>query len=195
MITADVIALIIFLSCLFIGSAFGFGKVLCWITGGLTCKIIAAVVCYFIHGMVLALPFVQALMTKLVTALQEDGGFICKVLLAIRIDMIAFFAVLFVVVLSLRKIVVKAIDKVMSSHIKAISVTNRILGVLLLTAFAAIVTLVIFQLIAWVSGTDGVFYEGLQGSAFGLDSLFANNPLNSVFESIRLPSQLAAPAE
>ena len=41
------------------------------------------------------------------------------------------------------------------------------------------------QIIAWISGTDGGFYESLQGSVFGLDKIFTDNPLNSVFESIR----------
>ena len=194
MVTWDYIVLIAFVASLFIGSAFGFGKVLGWVTGGITGKIIAVIVCYFIYGVVLDFSFVRELMAKLVTTLQEDGSLICKILLAIRIDMIAFFALLFVAVLSLRKIIVKVIDKAMSSDIKVISVTNRVLGVILLTVFAAIVLLVIFQLIAWVSGTDGAFYEGLQGSAFGLDSVFQNNPLNSIFHSIRLPSVGSTPS-
>lgn len=194
MVTWDYIVLIAFVASLFIGSAFGFGKVLGWVTGGIAGKIIAVVVCYFIYGVVLDFPFVRELMAKLVTTLQEDGSLICKILLAIRIDMIAFFAVLFVAVLSLRKIIVKVIDRAMRSDIKVISVTNRVLGVVLLTVFAMIVLLVIFQLIAWVSGTDGAFYEGLQGSAFGLDSVFVNNPLNSIFHSIRLPSADVTPS-
>ena len=194
MITADVIALIVFLGCLFIGSAFGFGKVLGWLTGGIVGKILVVVVCYFIYGVVLDFGFVRALMGKLITALQEDGSVICKVLLAIRIDMIAFFAVLFIAVLSLRRIIVNAIDRAMSTDVKVISVTNRVLGVILLTAFAAIAMLVVFQLIAWVSGVDGSFYESLQGSAFGLDSVFTDNPLNSIFESIRLAKNSSAPA-
>ena len=194
MITADVIALIAFLGCLFIGSAFGLGKVLGWITGGIVGKILAVVVCYFIYGVVLDFPFVQALMTKFVTALQEDGSFICKVLLAIRIDMIAFFAILFILVFSLRKSVVKLIDSIMSIDNKVISVLNRVLGVILLTAFVVIVALIIFQLIAWVSGTDGAFYKSLKGSAFGLDNVFTDNPLNSIFESIRLAKESSAPA-
>ena len=194
MLTADLIVLIAFIACLFIGSAFGFGKVLGWVTGGIAGKIIAVVVCYFIYGIVLDWGFVRALMEKLVITLQEDGSFICKVLLAIRIDMIAFFAVLFVAVLALRKLAVKLIDRVMDSDNKVIRVTSRGLGAILLTTFAAIVMLVIFQLIAWVYGLDGAFYESLQGSAFGLDAVFINNPLNSIFQSIRLPSMGGTPS-
>lgn len=194
MIIADVIVLISFLACMIIGSAFGFGRVLKWVTGGVSGKIISVVICYFIYGVVLYWGFVQALMLKFTTVLQEDGSWICRVLLTIRIDMIVFFAVLFVVVQGLRKLVVSIIGKVMSVDNKVISVVNRILGVVLLTVFAAICMLIAFQVIAWVSGTEGEFYQGLNGSVFGLDSVFRDNPLNSVFESIRLPEQ-SAPVE
>ena len=193
MITADAIVLISFLGCLFIGSAFGFGRVLKWVTGGVAGKIISVVICYFIYGVVLDWSFVQAFIAKFVLTLQENGSWICKVLLAIRIDMIVFFAVLFVAVQILRRFVVKLVGKVMSVNNKAVSVLNRILGAILLIVFAAICMLIVFQLVAWVSGTEGAFYEGLQGSAFGLDSVFKDNPLNSVFESISLPSQEVSP--
>lgn len=187
MITADVIVLISFLTCIVVGSAFGFGRWLKWLTGGIVGKIISVIICYFIFGIVLDWSFVRELMLKFTTTLQEDGSWICKVLLAIRIDMIVFAAVLFVAVQLLRKLAVRLISGVMQINNKAISVLNRILGAVLLTVFVAIVVLIVFQLIAWVSGTDGEFYLTLQGSAFGLDKIFTDNPLNSVFESIRLP--------
>lgn len=194
-ITADLIVLSLFFVCLFVGSAFGFGTVLKWVTGGVSGKIISLIVCYFLFGIVLDWEFVRAFMEKITTALKDDGSLICKVLLAIRIDMIAFAAVLFVAVQVLRRIVVIIIGKVMGVKNKVISVINRVLGVILLTTFAAIVMLIVFQVVAWVSGTECEFYQSLQGSAFGLDELFKNNPMNSVFESIRLPSQEDSPAE
>lgn len=186
MILADIVALAAGLICLVVGSAIGFGKGLKFLTGGIFGKIISVVVCYFLFGIVLNWGFVQALMLKLTTALSENGSWICNVLLTIRIDLIVFAAVLFVAVQILRRIVVAIIGGIMGINNKVISVINRILGVVLFAVFVAIVALIVFQIIAWVSGTDGAFYQNLQGSAFGLDKIFRDNPLNSVFESIRM---------
>ena len=148
----------------------------------------SVIICYFLFGIVLNWYFVRALMQKITDALQQDGSWICKVLLTIRLDLIVFAAVLFVVVQILRKLVVHIIATVMQADNKAISVFNRFLGVVLLTVFVAILTLVVFQVVAWVMGTEGGFYQNLQGSKLGLDTIFTNNPLNSIFENIRLPA-------
>ncbi|MBP5467282.1 MAG: hypothetical protein J6Y43_06960 [Clostridia bacterium] len=186
MITADVIAIITLAACILLGAALGFGKGLRFITGGIFGKIISIVICYFLFGIVLSFGFVQDLLLKFTTALSENGSWICNLLLNIRIDLIVFAIALFIVVQILRKIVVRIIANVMEMDNKVLSVINRLLGVVLLAAFAAMITLIVFQIIAWISGTDGAFFNNLQDSAFGLDKLFVNNPLNSVFESIRM---------
>ena len=165
----------------------GFGRWLKILTGGIVGKIISVIICYFLFGIVLDWYFVRALMQKITEALQEDGSWICRVLLTIRLDLIVFGAVLFIAVQLLRKFVVYLIANVMQADNKVISVLNRFLGVILLTAFLAVVMLIVFQIVAWVLGTDGGFYQSLQGSVFGLDKIFTDNPLNSVFENIRLP--------
>ena len=187
MITADVIALITIIFCFVGGAALGFGRWLKILTGGIVGKIISVIICYFLFGIVLDWYFVKAFMQKITTALQENGSWICNVLLTIRLDLIVFGAVLFVLVQLLRKFVVYLIANVMQIDNKVISVVNRVLGVILLTVFVAILTLIVFQVVAWVMGTNGGFYQTLQGSAFGLDKIFTDNPLNSVIESIRLP--------
>ena len=186
MLTADTVVLIAGAACIILGAAMGFGKGLKLLAGGVFGKIISVVVCYFLFGVVLNWEVVQDLMLKLTTALSENGSWICNILLSIRIDLIAFAVTLFIVVQMLRRLVVAIIGGVMEIKNKVISVINRVLGIALFLAFAAVVLLVIFQIIAWASGVDGAFYQGLQGSAFGLDKLFVNNPLNSIFESIRL---------
>ena len=193
MITADVVALIALLCCLVFGSAFGFGKGLRFFTGGVFGRIIAVVICYFLFGVVLNWGFVQTLLTKFTDMLSENGSWICNFLLNIRIDLIVFGFALFVVVQILHRLVVCIVSNVMEIKNKAISVINRILGIALFVAFAVISMLIVFQVIAWVSGTDGEFYMNLQGSVFGLDKLFVQNPLNSVFENIRVtPSEIPA---
>ena len=185
MITADVIVLVALLICIVLGAFMGFGKGLRLFTGGVFGRIISVVICYFLFGIVLSWNFVQDLLLKFTTMLAEQDTWICNLLLQIRIDMIVFGAVLFLAVQILRHLVVHIIAGVFEIDNKAIRIINKILGVVLFLAFAVIFTLIIFQIIAWISGTDGGFYESLQGSVFGLDKIFTDNPLNSVFESIR----------
>lgn len=185
MITADVIVLVALLICIVLGAFMGFGKGLRLFTGGVFGRIISVVICYFLFGIVLSWSFVQDLLLKFTTMLAEQDTWICNLLLQIRIDMIVFGAVLFLAVQILRHLVVHIIAGVFEIDNKAIRIINKILGVVLFLAFAVIFTLIIFQIIAWISGTDGGFYESLQGSVFGLDKIFTDNPLNSVFESIR----------
>nr|MBO4517985.1 hypothetical protein [Clostridia bacterium] len=185
MITADVILLATLAACLILGAGFGFGKVLRFITGGRRGKILSIIICYFLFGIVLNFGFVQDLLNEFTTALKDNGSWICNLLLSIRIDLIAFAVALFIVVQILRRIIVRIIAHVMEINCKPIRIINRVLGVVLLTAFVVILTLVAFQIIAWISGTDGAFYTNLEGSVFGVDKLFTDNPLNAIFENIR----------
>ena len=185
MITADVIVLIALLLCLVLGSFMGFGKGLRLFTGGVFGKMISVVICYFLFGIVLSWGFVQDLLLRFTTMLAEQDIWICNLLLKIRIDMIVFALALFIVVQILRRVVVHIISGVFEIDNKVISVINKILGVALFIVFTAIFTLIVFQIIAWIGGTDGGFYQSLQGSAFGLDKIFTDNPLNAVFEHIR----------
>ena len=195
MITADVIVLVALLICIVLGSFMGFGKGLRLFTGGVFGRIISVVICYFLFGIVLSWGFVQDLLLRFTTMLSEKDTWICDLLLAIRIDMIVFAAVLFIVVQILRHLVVHIIAGVFEIDNKGVRVVNKILGVVLFVAFAAVFTLIIFQIIAWIGGTDGGFYESLKGSAFGLDKIFTDNPLNSVFESIRASRSSEASGE
>lgn len=192
MITADVIVIIAIFSCIVLGSMMGFGKALRLFTGGIFGKVISVVICYFLFGIVLSWGFVQTLLAKFTTMLSENGSWICNLLLTIRIDLIVFALVLFVVVQIIRRLVVYIVSNVMEIDNKFVSVLNRILGVVFLLVFVFIVMLIVFQIIAWVGGTDGDFYIKLQGSAFGLDKIFADNPLNAIFQSIRLPESGSA---
>lgn len=187
MITADIIVIIAFVACIVLGSMFGFGKALRLFTGGAFGVVISIVICYFLFGVVLSWGFVQTLLNKFTTALQDNGSWFCNFLLTIRIDLIVFALVLFFIVQMLRRLVVYIIAHVLETDNKFISVLNRILGVVFLIAFAIVLMLIVFQIIAWVSGTDGGFYNSVQGSVFGLDKMFVDNPLNAVFESIRAP--------
>lgn len=184
MITADVIAIILTIAFFLGGIMFGFGKTLKLLTDGIVGKIISVVVCYFLFGMVLYLPFVQNLLDKLIFALKENGNFICKILLYIRLDLIVFAVALFFFVQILRKWAVALIKSFFEIDAKPMRILNKVLGAALGLVSLAIFALVAFQIIAWLGGTEGDFYQSLSGSVFKLDEIFKNNPVNSIFETI-----------
>ena len=184
MITADVIAIILMLAFFFGGIILGFGKTLKLLTSGLVGKIISVVVCYFLFGVVLYIPFVQSLLDKMIFALKENGNFICKVLLFIRLDLIVFAVSLFIFVQLLRRWAVGLIKSFFEIDTKPMRIINMVLGAALGLIALVIFTLVIFQVIAWIGGTEGEFYQSLSGSVFKLDEIFKNNPVNSIFKTI-----------
>ena len=184
MITADVIAIILMLAFFFGGIVLGFGKTLKLLTSGLVGKIISVVVCYFLFGVVLYIPFVQNLLDKMIFALKENGNFICKVLLFIRLDLIVFAVALFIFVQLLRRWAVGLIKSFFEIDTKPMRIINKVLGAALGLVALVIFTLVIFQIIAWIGGTEGEFYQSLSGSVFKLDEIFKNNPVNSIFKTI-----------
>ena len=163
----------------------GFGKVLKFFTKGIFGKIISVFICYFIFGIVLDWPFVQDLLYQLNNSLAANGNWICKILLTIRIDLIVFAIVLFVAVQLLRVLVVGVIDNVFETENRVIKIIGKVLGVLLALFCTRVVVLIVFQILAWTTGATGPVYEWMKGSVFGIDKLFVNNPLNSIFESIR----------
>lgn len=186
MMTADTVVLIVMGACLLFGALFGFSRGLKWFTSGVFGVAISVVVTYFLLGVVLEWGFVKTLMEKLVAALASSDSWICDLLLNLRADIIVVTAILFTIVQILRMIVVSVIAKIMESDNKVMRVLNSLLGVVFFIAFAIIMLLVVFQIIAWINGIEGTFYQGLVGSAFGLDVIFRENPLNSIIESIRL---------
>lgn len=186
MTTADLVLIIIALGSVFAGLILGFGKGLKIITSGIIGKIISIVVCYFLFGVVLNMGFVQNLLDKLITALKENGNGICNLLIKIRIDLIILAVALFFIVQILRKVIVSIVKDIFEIDKKPVKIINKVLGITLFLAVNAVIILTIMQVSAWIGGTDGAVYGFLEGSKLGLDKLFINNPLNALFETIRL---------
>ena len=185
MIRADLIALVIILASLTLGALRGFGKVLKLVTGGTVGKAISLVVCYFLYGVVLDWQFVRDFMAMFITKLSESGNVFFKLLLTVRIDMIAVAVLLFFAIQALRRLVVALIAEIVEIDFFPMKIVNRLGGAALLLAFAAMLSLIGLQICAWVSGVEGTVYQSLVGSRFGLDQLFLNNPVNSIFESVK----------
>ncbi|MBE6629503.1 MAG: hypothetical protein E7624_01475 [Ruminococcaceae bacterium] len=183
MITLDWIVLGVGLALLLFGGMRGFGKVLKGIVSGFVGKLSAGAIAYFLYGVVLDWPIVQRLTTLLVDKLSANGNWICKLLLAIRIDMIVLAAALFLLVFWLIKLLAAILAGI--AELPLLGLVNHLCGALLLLAYACVWALVIFQLSAWIFGTQGGLYPFLEGSKIGLQYVYLHNPLNSIFETIK----------
>ena len=64
-------------------------------------------------------------------------------------------------------------------------ILNKFLGAAIYLFILLLVTLIVFQIAYYIKGTDGAIYAKIQGSLFGLDKLYSDNPLNAVIDSIR----------
>ncbi len=181
MITVDVVAIIVGVLSLAFGTLLGFGKSLKVFTKGIFGFVVSLVVCYFIYGIVLDWKFVGDLLEKFHKYLVAKDNFFCDLLIAIRIDMIVFYAALFGIVTLIRVFLVNLVAELMSSDNKAVKVVNKILGAIFFTFMVFVVVLILFQIL---SGSAS-FGAKLNGSVFGLDKLFKNNPLKSIIEGFK----------
>ena len=184
MVAADWIAIVAVLVIGALGALLGFGKSLKFFTDGIFGIIISVIVCYCIGGLILDLKFVQEILNKFTGALTDKNGF-CNFLLKIHIDIIVYYIVLFIIVQLARILIVFILKNIIESNNKVSKTINRVLGAIFLLTVAALLALLVFQIIYWIGGStaSGVRLK-LEGSFFKLDKLFENNPLLSLPDRI-----------
>lgn len=196
MIIADwvIIGLTVFF-CL-IGFIVGFGRGLEFFTSGFFGFIISIVICYCLGGFIYKIPFVQELIGKLNTALINKNNSICNILLKIRIDVIAFYVALFIIVSILRVIIVSIIRSVAEVENVLLIVINRTLGMVLFAAVLALLVLFAFNIINIIGGsTEANFYSKyLVGSKLKLDWIFEKRLLMEIIEFIKQKVIIEVPA-
>ena len=181
----DLITLGVIMLTALIGAISGFGNGLKFFARGWLGRIISIIICYFLFGLVLKIPFVQDLLQKFVATLDGEKWYL-KILKYVRIDMIVFAVVLFFAVQLVKKLVVALINGLFSINTPFIRVLNKLLGVFIYLFLLLLLVLIVFQIAYLIDGADGVIYQKTHGSLFGLDKLYLDNPLNKVIESIKM---------
>lgn len=180
----DGITLAVILITTVIGVLAGFGNGLKFFSHGWMGRIVSVIICYFIFGLVLKIPFVEEAMSKFVAKLDENKWYL-KILKYVRIDLIAFAVILYFVVQIAKRLLLGVIEKIFETNVWLMRILNKFLGAAIYLFILLLVTLIVFQIAYYIKGTDGVIYAKIQGSLFGLDKLYSDNPLNAVIDSIR----------
>lgn len=178
MLMVDYIALAILVVFAAIGALVGFGKGLKFLTGGIFGIIISVVLCYIFGSMILGIPFVNDLLTKLA---ESIGGW------SIAVTVI-YYIVLFVIFTLLRILIVKIVRKVAEADVLVMKIINRILGAVLLAAFGILLGLLALQIIYWVQVSEaglGEIYTNWMMSESGepsaiVGALYLKNPLSAL---------------
>lgn len=182
--TLDIITIAVIVVTAILGLGLGFGRGIRALSRGWFGKIISLAVCYLFFGLVLKIPFVSDLLDKFVAWL-DGGNWFLRLLKTIRIDLIVFALVLYLIVRMLLKLVASIVGSVFELDNPVVKIVNKILGVAIYLFMLLLLVLVVFQVAYYIGGANGVVYQKIEGSMFGLDKLYLNNPLNNVIDSIK----------
>lgn len=189
MVTADWIAIAVFVIAGALGVIFGFGKLLKFFTKGIIGFLISCFVVYFFIGVVASWPFVRAIMEKLHESMVGANNGFVDFLIKIGIEKIILAVIMFIVVQLLRILIVSLIKSGFEIDNKVIKVINKFLGFVFMLAVAFMICLTVFQIIAWVGGSSADYFRN---SVLGVDPykggfmrwLYDHNPLNALFAKL-----------
>lgn len=177
-----------------LGILLGFGKGLKFFTTGIFGIFIAVIICYALGGAIYNVSFVQSTLENLVTYVKSAGA-VGEFLILIRIDLIAYYIVLFILVLIVRLIIVVIVKNIVEANNVLMIVINKVLGMVFFVGVLLVLGLVVFQIIAAIGGTVSEnLYASLKGSFFKLDTIFENNPLLLIFK-IEIIKKVEIPME
>ena len=186
MITADLVAIIIIaLSCL-LGLWLGFGKALSFFTRGIIGFIISILICYSFGGFFLQIDFVYNFVTGLGQTMSDKGGFF-EILATIHFEVIVYYVVLFIIVTIMRIMIVKIIKMIVEINNVVIKIINKIFGMVIFVGVTILITILVFQVIYAIGGTIAAnFGAKLEGSIFGLDKVYNENPFMTLIEIFKI---------
>ena len=179
MLMVDWIALGIIVVFAAIGALIGFGRGLKFLTGGLFGIIISVVLCYIFGSMILGVPFVNDLLTKLA---ESIGGWSIVVT-------VIYYVVLFILFTLIRILIVKIIRKVAEADVLIMKIINKVFGAILMAAFGVLLGMLALQIIYWVQANPDslgdIYVNWMMNAETGdpsaiVGALYVNNPLSAL---------------
>ncbi len=183
MTLADIIALIVAVAILVAGALIGFGRVLKASTKGILGIIISIVICYFFGGLIYRWGAIETLLQNFASLWTGSSNAFLSFLEKIRLEMIVYYIVLFIVVQIIRIVIVAIIKRVSESNNIVIKIFDRTLGAILFLAEIFALLLLVFQTVYWIGGSAAEsFANGLGDGLLGW--LFEHNPLNAFVDDV-----------
>ncbi len=179
MLMVDWIALGIIVVFAAIGALIGFGRGLKFLTGGIFGIIISVVLCYIFGSMILGVPFVNDLLTKLA---ESIGGWSIVVT-------VIYYVVLFILFTLIRILIVKIIRKVAEADVLIMKIINKVFGAILMAAFGVLLGMLALQIIYWVQANPDslveIYVNWMMNAETGdpsaiVGALYVNNPLSAL---------------
>jgi len=104
--------------------------------------------------------------------------------LKIGIEKIILAIAMFKIVQIARIIIVAIIKGIVETNNVVMRAINKFFGMVLMLAVVVMVTLILFQIVAWVGGSSAESLRNYLTGAFRLEWVFDHNPLNWLFKSI-----------
>ncbi len=179
MLMVDWIALGIIVVFAAIGALIGFGRGLKFLTGGIFGIIISVVLCYIFGSMILGVPFVNDLLTKLA---ESIGGWSIVVT-------VIYYVVLFILFTLIRILIVKIIRKVAEADVLIMKIINKVFGAILMAAFGVLLGMLALQIIYWVQtnpdSLEDIYVNWMMNAETSdpsaiVGALYVNNPLSAL---------------
>ena len=182
MVVADVIFLIAMLLALALGALLGFGKVFVLIMKGKLGYVFVFYFAYVITNLLYGIPSIKAGAVSMIESLTQGNNIFTQILLFIRIDFILLLLIVSLILVIFKIIFSLMVKNVFETDNKVLKIINRVVGSITMFLYAFSLLLVVLQILYLVTwGVEGSYYQTLVGSFFGLDKLFANNPLQAFF--------------
>lgn len=183
MAIVDWIVIVLIVIFVILGLWLGFGKGLRFFTKGIFGFIISVFICYSLGGFVMKLGFVAGWIESFRDLIEAKEGLFYDILIKIRIDIIVYYVVLFIIVQILRIIIVKIISKVFEIKNVFVKFLNKFFGVILFCGVLVVLVMVVFQVIHWIGGSfEETFISYISESKLRIDWFYANNPLTKIVE-------------
>ena len=163
-----------------LGALLGFGKLVKALTGGIVGVLISIVLCYCFGGMIMNIPAVSALLSRL-SANWAGNAFLVK----IHLEVIIYYVALFIIFSLLRVLIVFIFKNIAESDVLVMKIINKACGALLFAAVALLLMFLVFQIIVWIGGSTAAEFDSKLAGSMIVRPLFEHNPMAALVARIK----------